>query len=265
MRQLLNINRTLPKKSLGQNFITDNNFLLKMNDHIDSSKKNIIIEIGPGKGALTEYLSKKNFKTLFLIEKDNNLANQLKLKYEKIKNIFIINDDALTFDYSIFKDKEEKVIIYGNLPFNISTNLLTKWISDNEWPSFFNKMILMFQKEVADRILASHNNKKYGRLSVLVQSRCNVKKLLDAPASIFSPKPKVDGAVIQLKPIDNYSKINFNNLEKLLEQSFSSRRKKIKNTLRIHKQSLAKLDIDENLRPENLSVSDYCDLVKLIN
>ena len=265
MRQPLNINRVRPKKSLGQNFITDNNFLLKMNDHIDSSKRNIIIEIGPGKGALTEYLSKKKFKKLFLIEKDNYLATQLKLKYEKINNIFIINDDALTFDYSCFKSEEEEVIIYGNLPFNISTNLLTKWISDNEWPSFFNKMVLMFQKEVADRILASHNNKKYGRLSVLVQSRCDAKKLLDAPASIFSPKPKVDGMVIQLKPIDNYSEINFNNLEKLLEQSFSSRRKKIKNTLRKHKQSLTKLDIDENLRPENLSVSNYCDLVKLIN
>ena len=81
MRQLLNINRVRPKKSLGQNFITDNNFLLKMNDHIESSKNNIIIEIGPGKGALTEYLSKKNFKKLFLIEKDNKLATQLKLKY----------------------------------------------------------------------------------------------------------------------------------------------------------------------------------------
>ena len=265
MRQLLNINRVLPKKSLGQNFITDNNFLLKMDDHIDSSKNNIIIEIGPGKGALTEYLSKKNFKKLFLIEKDINLAKKLKLKYKKLKNIFIINDDALSFDYTSFKNIKETVIIYGNLPFNISTKLLTKWISDNEWPSFFNKMVLMFQKEVADRIIASHNNKKYGRLSVLVQSRCNVKKILDAPASIFSPKPKVDGAVIQLKPIDKYSKINFNNLEKLLEESFSSRRKKIKNTLRKHKQSLAKLDIDENLRPENLSVSNYCDLVKLIN
>ena len=102
MRQLLNINRMRPKKSLGQNFITDNNFLLKMNDHIESSKNNIIIEIGPGKGALTEYLSKKNLKNFFLIEKDNNLAEQLKLKYKKLKNIFIINDDALTFDYSIF-------------------------------------------------------------------------------------------------------------------------------------------------------------------
>ncbi len=265
MRQLLNINRARPKKSLGQNFITDNNFLLKMNDCIDPSKNNLVIEIGPGKGALTEYLSKKKFKKLFLIEKDNNLAAQLKLKYKKIKNIFIINDDALTFDYSVFKNVEEKVIIYGNLPFNISTSLLSKWLSDDEWPSFFDKMILMFQKEVADRIIACHGNKKYGRLSVLVQSRCNVKKLLDAPASIFSPKPKVDGVVIQLKPIDNYNEINFNNLEKLLEQSFSSRRKKIKNTLKMHKQSLEKLNIDENLRPENLSVSNYCDLVKLIN
>ena len=119
----------------------------------------------------SQKLLKKKFKKLFLIEKDNNLAAQLKLKYEKIKNIFVINDDALTFDYSVFKNVEEKVIIYGNLPFNISTNLLSKWISDDEWPSFFDKMILMFQKEVADRIIANHNNKKYGRLSVLVQSR----------------------------------------------------------------------------------------------
>ena len=260
----MNINRVRPKKSLGQNFITDNNFLIKIDSHIDSSKNNIIIEIGPGKGALTRYLSKKNFKKLFLIEKDNNLASQLKLKYKNIKNIFIINGDALEFDYSTFKNMNGKVIVYGNLPFNISTKLLTKWISDNEWPSFFDKMILMFQKEVAERIIASHNNKKYGRLSVLVQSRCNVKKLLDAPASIFSPKPKIDGTIIQLNPINKYSKINFNNLETLLEQSFSSRRKKIKNTLKKYKQSLDKLGIDENLRPENLTVSNYCDLVKLI-
>ncbi len=265
MKQQLNIDNLAPKKSLGQNFIIDKNFLLKMNNHIVTTSNDVIIEIGPGKGALTEYLSKKNFKKLFLIEKDINLAKQLKLKYKKLKNIFIINDDALTFDYSPFKNIKETVIIYGNLPFNISTKLLTKWISDNEWPSFFNKMVLMFQKEVADRIIASHNNKKYGRLSVLVQSRCNVKKILDAPASIFSPKPKVDGVVIQLKPIDKYRKINFNKLEKLLEESFSSRRKKIKNTLRKYKQSLTKLDIDENLRPENLSVSNYCDLIKLIN
>ena len=199
-----------------------------------------------------------------MIEKDNNLSELLNKRYKDEKNIKVINEDALFFDFAYFK-KYNNVTIYGNLPFNIATKLLTLWLNSNKWPSFFNKMLLMFQKEVADRILASHNNKKYGRLSVLVQSRCDVKKILDAPASIFSPKPKVDGTVIQLKPIDKYSEINFNNLEKLLEQSFSSRRKKIKNTLRKYNQSLTKLDIDENLRPENLSVSNYCDLVKLIN
>ena len=145
MRRLLNINRTRAKKSLGQNFITDNNFLLKMNTYIESSKNNIIIEIGPGKGALTEYLLKKNFKKLFLIEKDNNLASQLKLKYENKKNIFIINDDALAYDYDIFKNLKENIVIYGNLPFNISTKLLTKWISNNEWP---NDIIIVLKRFV---------------------------------------------------------------------------------------------------------------------
>jgi Dimethyladenosine transferase (rRNA methylation) len=119
----LNINKARAKKSLGQNFIIDDNFLLKMSSHIDSSRNNIVIEIGPGKGALTKYLIKTNFKKLLLIEKDNNLASQLKLKYKTIKNVFVINDDALTFDYSIFKNTKEKVTIYGNLPFNISTKL----------------------------------------------------------------------------------------------------------------------------------------------
>ena len=126
-------------------------------------------------------------------------------------------------------------------------------------------MILMFQKEVADRIIANHNSKKYGRLSVLIQSRCSVKKILDAPASIFSPKPKVDGVELQFEPINNYSDINFSKLGHILEKSFSSRRKKIKNTLTDYRHLLIKLKIDENLRPENLTVTDYCNLVKLVN
>ena len=146
---------------------------------------------------------------------------------ENFRNkINIINEDILNIDEtSLF---HEKVRVFGNLPYNISTEILSKWIinlKDNFW---FDSLVLMFQKEVADRIVANHNNKKYGRLSVLVQSRCDVKKILDAPASIFSPKPKVDGAVIQLKPINNYCNVSFNNLETLLERSFSSRRKKMR-------------------------------------
>ena len=265
MRPLLNINRVFAKRSLGQNFITNNNFLLQMNKYIVSTYQDILIEIGPGKGALTKYLSSKNFKKLYLIEKDDFLADHLKKRYENLTKIEIIHDDALTFDYSCFDNKKGKIVIYGNLPFNISTKLLSIWLNAAKWPSFFDKMILMFQKEVAERILASHNSKKYGRLSVLVQSRCRVKKLINAPSSIFSPKPRVDGVVIQFEPIKDYKTINFNNLEQLLEEAFSSRRKKIRNTLKNYKRCLLKLKIDDNLRPENLSVSDYCNIVKLIN
>ncbi len=264
MRQQLNINNIYPKKSLGQNFIHDNNFLLKMNKYIHSTNKNIIIEIGPGKGALTKYLLKKKFKKLYLIEKDNTLVHHLKKKYESNNNVIIIHDDALVYDYSQFNNKDD-VIIYGNLPFNISTRLLTRWLSGNIWPSFFSKMILMFQKEVAERIVATRNTKKYGRLSVLVQSRCKVSKLLDAPASIFYPKPKVDGCILLLEPTEKYSKINFLKLEDLLEKSFSSRRKTIKNNLKEYRNILESLKIDENLRPENLSVSDYCNIASYIN
>ena len=122
----------------------------------------------------------------------------------------------------------------------------------------------MFQKEVADRIIANHNSKNYGRLSVLVQSRCKVSKLLDAPAEVFFPKPKVDGSVILFEPIEDYSKISFIKLSKLLEKSFGSRRKTIKNNLKDYRHVIKSLGIDENLRPENLSVSDYCRLVRLI-
>ena len=265
MRQQLSIGNDFPKKSLGQNFITDNNFILKLNEHIITSKEDIIIEIGPGKGALTKCLSKKNFKDLYLIEKDNKLASYLTEIYKHDNKIKVINEDALKYNYRKFKNKKGKIVICGNLPFNISTKLLILWLSNDKWPSFFDRMILMFQKEVADRIIANHSNKKYGRLSVLVQSRCKVNKILTAPSSIFFPKPKVDGMIIQFEPIDDYKKLNFTKLENLLEKSFNNRRKKIKNTLKEYKQFISQLQIDENLRPENLSVADYCNLVKLIN
>ena len=169
------------------------------------------------------------------------------------------------FNYKRFDDESCKVIIIGNLPFNISTRLISIWLSYKKWPSFFKKMILMFQKEVADRIIAKHNSRKYGRLSVLVQSRCKVRKILDAPSSIFYPKPKVSGTVISFEPINDFSEVDYEILGRLLEKAFSNRRKKIKNTLKEYREHLNKLEIDDNLRPENLSVLDYCNLVKLIS
>ena len=262
MKQPLNTNNIYPKKSLGQNFIQDKNFILKLDALIDDDYTHIF-EIGPGLGALTECLAEKNFKKLFLIEKDAALSEELKCRYINKTNIFSINCDALKYNYERCSN-DGKSLIIGNLPFNISSQLLLNWIVNFSWPPFYNKMILMFQKEVAERILASHNQKKYGRLSVITQSRCNVKKVLNAPSHIFSPKPKVDGTVLEFIPIRKYESIDIKNLQKIVKKSFGQRRKKIKTTLKDYSNLLNELKIDSNLRAENLSVDDYCKLASVI-
>lgn len=260
MRQLLNLNNPKAKKSLGQNFIIDKNFIEKLCKFITSCEDTIIIEIGPGKGALTNLLVKKNYKKLYLIEKDNNLANNLIDKYKASNNIHIINRDALLFDFNQFID-EKNVIIVGNLPFNISTQLLFKWLEQEKWPPFYKKMFLMFQKEVAARIISKHNNRDYGRISVAAQVRCKIKKILIAPRKIFNPVPKVEGAVLEFKPSKKYKNLDFSKLQKILQLAFSKRRKKIKTNLKEYLHLLDQLNIDHNLRAENLTIEDYCKLV----
>lgn len=122
----------------------------------------------------------------------------------------------------------------------------------------------MFQKEVAERIVASHNQRKYGRISVITQARCRVKKLLNAPSSIFYPKPKVDATVLEFTPIMKNKNINILNLQKILKKSFEQRRKKIKTSLKEYSCLLEKFEIDGNLRAENLSVDEYCKLASAI-
>ncbi len=263
MRQQLNISYNPPKKSLGQNFIVDKNFLSKISNFIVTDPSTFIIEVGPGRGALTDLIIKKEFRELALIEKDTVLSKNLELKYQNIDGIKIINDDALLFNYKYFHQKDN-VIIVGNLPYNISTQLLFCWLEGKEWPSFYKKMILMFQKEVAERIIAKPNNKKYGRISVASQIRCSVKKLSDAPSYIFEPKPRVDGTILEFSPITDYQKINFLILKKILNASFSQRRKKIKTTLNKYIEVIRELDIDEDLRPENLTIEDYYNITMSI-
>ena len=262
MKLQLNTNKNYPKKSLGQNFIKDNNFILKLSSLIESDSSTNIIEVGPGKGALTNELSKKEFNNLFLIEKDIQLSNILKERFKYDENIVLINDDALTCNYEEMNERNNSLIV-GNLPFNISTQLLINWIINYHWPPFYSKMILMFQKEVAERIIAPHNQKSYGRISVITQARCRIKKLLNAPSNIFFPKPKVDGTVLEFTPIIN-ADVNILNLQKILKKSFEYRRKKIKTSLKEYSCFFKEYEIDENLRAENLSVDDYCKLASAI-
>ena len=260
MKQPLNIGNIYSKKSLGQNFIIDENFVKKLDKVIKTNGGTIIVEIGPGKGALTKYLSKKKLKQLYLIEKDTKLAESLKHSYKNNSKVKVFNEDALRFDYSYLSGE---VIIVGNLPFNVSSQLLMKWLKSKNWPSFYKKMILMFQFELGKRIISDSNLKSYGKLSVATQVRCKVKKILFASSNIFHPKPKVDGVVLEFDPIEKYKNVDYLKLLDLLNKAFLHRRKKIKTTLKNYLHILQVLEIDSDLRAENLSVQDYVKITKL--
>ena len=249
------------KKSLGQNFIFDKNLLSKISNSINSKQTNPIIEIGPGLGTLTEFLYKKKYKQLILIEKDTRLIENLKRKFDETK-VKILNIDALNFDYNISYLKHS--IIVGNLPFNVSVDLLYLWTKYKEWPPQHDKMVLMFQKEVANRILALLKNKSYGKLSIVIQSRYRIKKLLDIPASAFTPKPKVDAVVLEFTPFNDFGFIDINKIDKVARDAFSQRRKKIKNNMSNYLNEIKSLSISSDLRPEDLTVLDYCNIAKII-
>jgi len=219
-----------PKKSLGQNFLIDKNIIKLIINLGGIVEDNILVEVGPGTGNLTEQILLKNPKKLILIEKDKNLA---KLLIEKFNNkIMLINDDILNVEENELSD--EKMIIFGNLPFNISTQILAKWIKHKNLNSICKKFILMFQKEVADRILANTNQKNYGRLSILSSWRLNIKKIKEISPKCFFPSPKVKSTILLIEPKTNFFEIkNPKNLEYVTNIFFNQRRKMIKKPLSI--------------------------------
>ncbi len=250
------------KKSLGQNFLIDKNILEKITN-ITNIENKLVFEIGPGTGNLTSYILKKNPKKVFVIEKDNELASNLRNKFNN--QISIINDDVLKIDETtLFKDK---VIVFGNLPYNISTEILSKWIVNLKDKFWFESLILMFQKEVADRIVAEFNTSAYGRLSIICNWKLNIKKIIDIKPIAFSPKPKVDSSLLFFYPKKNFIEINNpNNLEKITRIFFNQRRKMLKkpfNQLFNGNQNvLNKLKINLNLRPQNLNFETYYKLTR---
>ena len=250
------------KKSLGQNFLIDDSVLKTIVNYIEINNK-IVLEIGPGTGNLTKYILNKTPKKTFVIEKDDELAKKLKIKYPNLLNI--INKDVLDVDENSLFD--EKVVVFGNLPYNISTEILSKWIvnlGDNFW---FEALVLMFQKEVADRIIANFNSSKYGRLSVLTSWKLNVIKIMDIKPSSFKPKPKIDSSLIFFTPKKDFYKIKDpKNLEKITRIFFSNRRKMLKKPYNQIFNGDVKvsenLKINLNLRPQNLSYETYYKLTE---
>ncbi len=245
------------KKSLGQNFLIDKNILDKIVNTTDILNKTVL-EIGPGTGNLTSYILKKNPKKMFVIEKDNKLSINLANKFNS--KITIINEDILKIDETkLFK---EQVTVFGNLPYNISTEILSKWIINLKDKFWFECLVLMFQKEVADRIIAEFNTSNYWRLSIICNWKLNIKKICDIKPGAFFPKPKIDSSLLLFFPKKNFIKINDpNNLEKVTRIFFNQRRKMLKKPFNQlfngDQRVLDKLKIDLNLRPQNLDLDTY--------
>ena len=217
-----------PKKSLGQNFLVDKNIIRLIVDIGEISQKDTILEIGPGTGNLTRELMLKKPKKIIVVEKDRLLSKKLKNDFGN--SIEIINDDILKIEEE--KLSKEKMIFFGNLPYNISTKIFTKWIKLKELNNISKKFILMFQKEVADRIIETTNKKNYGRLAILTSWRMNVKKIADVSPNSFFPIPNVKSTILLLEPKNEFVKIkNPKNLEHITNIFFNQRRKMIKKPL----------------------------------
>ena len=246
------------KKSLGQNFLNDRNIINLIAEAGNITSKDTVIEVGPGTGKLTEKILERKPKNFIVIEKDQRLAEYLNKKFgDKIK---VINDDMIKFSYNNFYNK--KLIIFGNLPYNVSTQILTKWIKIENLKSFCKKFILMFQKEVADRIIAKSNTKNYGRLSIISNWKMEIEKIVDIEPSCFKPAPKVKSTLLVFTPKKKIFNLNNpKNLEHITNIFFSQKRKMIKKPLKFlfkdFQEISKKLNIDLNLRPQNLNELTY--------
>ena len=249
------------KKSLGQNFLSDRNIIKKIVNTIDINGKNIL-EIGPGTGSLTNEILNKKPKSLLVIEKDVSLAKRLFSKFGKKVNFKIFNEDVLDFNFE--KNLKKNTIIFGNLPYNISSQILIKLIKIKYWPPNFTDLILMFQREVAEKIIG----KSYGRLTISSNLKLKFIKKFDVSPNCFFPKPKIISSVLHLKPRKKikYKIKDFKNLENITNIFFSNRRKMIYKSLKIifNKEKLNKIkDIDLTKRPSDLKPEIYYKFTQL--
>ena len=253
------------KKSLGQNFLIDNNIIKKIINLVKISNRNII-EIGPGEGALTEEILKQNPKSLSLIEKDFHLFEKLKLKFSNNKKIKLFNEDILKFNLE--KIDSKNTAIFGNLPYNISSQILVKILRFKKWPPKFTDLVFMFQKELSDKIIAKFPSSSYGRLSILSNYRMKALDKFNVSPNCFFPKPTITSTVIHFQPKkDNISIIkNLKNLEKITNILFSNKRKMVnKNIKKILSKDEIKMieNFNENSRPSEIKPEIYYKITEL--
>ena len=251
----------IAKKKFGQNFLKDTSIINAIIQSINPVPDDLLIEIGPGLGALTKPLLEKT-NHLLAIEVDRDIVAWMENEYSK-KNITVLNEDILNFNFDQF---DQKVRIVGNLPYNISTPILFKCI-DNI--TNIKDLHFMLQKEVVDRMIAVPSSSEYGRLSVMLQYYFVMEHLVHVPKESFDPEPKVESSFVRLIPYKHYPFVA-NNIEqfgRIVKEAFSQRRKTIRNTLKsfISENDFQKIDINPQLRAENLAVSDFVKISNYLN
>ena len=258
-----------PKKNLGQNFLFDLNLTRRIARAAAPLAGYTIVEVGPGPGSLTRALLMEGATSIIAIERDQRAIGALdEISAAYPGKLQVIEGDALIIDWDSLVKHPAKVV--ANLPYNIATALLTGWLASGDWPPWFNSLTLMFQKEVAERIVASSGSKDYGRLSVLCQHLCEVHKFFDVNRSAFTPPPKVTSSLVQLVPRAKPSPpCAIVALERTTKAAFGQRRKMLRSSLKSLGENpetlLASANIDPQLRAEQLPVADFARLAALLN
>lgn len=245
------------RKRFGQNFLTDESVISRIVGAISPDNDHVMVEIGPGLGALTEPVA-ESIDNLTVVELDRDLVERLQVHPILKDKLTIHQGDALQFDFSQLKQDGKKMKVFGNLPYNISTPLMFHLF---EFAEFIETMHFMLQKEVVLRLSASPGSKAYGRLTVMAQYFCQVVPVLEVPPGCFTPPPKVDSAVVRLLPYAEkpYPCEDVNVLRHLCTTAFNMRRKTLRNNLKgmLNDDDFATLNIDATLRPEQISVQQY--------
>ena len=264
LREVIAAHGLRAEKSLGQNFLLDRNITDKIARQIQDIEKKNIIEIGPGPGGLTRSLLRAGAKSVAAVEYDARAVGALQDLVEISEGrLRVVHADALKTDVKSLITGPR--VIAANLPYNIATPLLTGWLSQiREDEASYDEMILMFQKEVAERIHAKDSTKAYGRLSILSQWICEVKKLFDLPPSAFTPPPKVTSSVVRFRPkaLPSDSPA-LETLEAITMAAFGQRRKMIRSSLKDYAQAIERAGLNAEKRAENLTVEEFVMLAKL--
>ena len=268
LKDVISKHKLSAKKSLGQNFLRDLNLTSKIARYAGNLEQSDVLEIGPGPGGLTRSLLNEGARKVVVIEKDTRCIaalEEIQLQFsEKLK---IVQGDALSTEVRQYLTQPVQII--ANLPYNIGTELLVRWLNSTTWPSFWQSMTLMFQKEVANRIVASPGSKAYSRLSVMAQWRCNIKIAFNIPATAFTPPPKVESSIVHFEALkEPRFPAEVNKLEFVVSKAFNQRRKMLRGALKGHfknvEEGLLTIGVVPTKRAENVTIQEFCLMAQIL-